>query len=80
MKKCLLFVSFVACSVLISAQSTKQKEELSKERIEQISQLNQQFEGTYQIQMIDTRKQPALPFDLVERVNAVRKQNEETFF
>jgi hypothetical protein len=79
MKKYLLLIPVLFMVLSIDAQTGK-SEKISPERRQQISQLNKQYEGTYQIQMIDSRKQPAVPYDLVERVNAARKQNEETFF
>lgn len=79
MKKHILITSLFFMALTINAQTNKQ-DKITPERKQQISMLNKQFEGTYQIQMVDSRKQPAVPYDLIERVNAVRKQNEETFF
>ena len=42
--------------------------------------LNQKLSGTWQIQMVGTRSQPMIPFDLVKRVDAIRSKNEVKYF
>jgi len=45
-----------------------------------LAALHQSLAGTWQIQMVGTRSQPMIPFDLVERVAAIRAKKDVQYF
>ena len=71
-------VVLVFCLSLLSIVGYSQKE-YTQEQIQEIQDLNAQIEGTYQIQVIDSRKQPALPFELAKIVEEKRSQTETVY-
>lgn len=56
------------------------QQKFSKEEISEIHQLNKKFEGTYQVQVVNSRNQVALPFDLIKTIEKERKQSQEVFY
>lgn len=74
MKKKILSVCFILVSLSIFAQS-----DLTDEQVSQYTQMALEAEGTYQIQMIDTRETPAITLDLFPQILASRHATEITY-
>lgn len=72
--KVILVVAF-----LFTAAFTKAQENLTPEKILELTELNQSIIGTYQIQMVGTRKQVSLHLSMVEQIEAARSETEITF-
>jgi len=68
----MVFVLFVGEAYSQTFQQHEEKQDLIA--------LNQKLTGTWQIQMVGTRAQPMIPFDLVKRVDAIRSKNEVKYF
>ena len=49
---------------------------LSKSQVDQFTSMLQDAQGTYQIQMIGTRKMPAIPISLISDIEKLRHQSE----
>jgi len=52
---------------------------LTEEQVQEYTTLGSQLEGTFQIQMIDTRTLPTFQLHLYPLIKEARKQNEVTF-
>ena len=70
MKKIYLLL-FLCCLT----QYTFSQSDLSKEQVAIFSQLSKELEGTYQIQMIDTRHLPTIPLDIFPKIKENRKED-----
>jgi hypothetical protein len=57
-------------------------QEIPKEKLEtkRLMNLFTQLEGSYQIQIIDSREGPVIPLTIMDSIQIKRKQNETTFF
>jgi len=71
----ILLMAFVFFTGETYSQTLQQHEE-----DQDLIALNQKLSGTWQIQMVGTRAQPMIPFDLVRRVDAIRSKNEVKYF
>lgn len=74
MKKLIVLLCFMIVSVTTYAQS-----HLTEEQVIQYTQLAQELEGTFQIQMIDTRATPAITLDLFPQIAELRHESEVTY-
>lgn len=74
MKKSSLFFILVLTANFCLSQ------EKSSEKGKDLVALNQKLEGTYQLQMINTRLLPAVPLQLIETIEQKRQENEITYF
>jgi hypothetical protein len=72
MKKTLL-LSLIFFTCVFNGYS---QEGLSSEKVEEYTQLSFNLEGTYQIQMIDTRSTPAITLDLFPQIEERRDTKE----
>jgi len=70
----ILFVSILFISPVFS------QENLTKEEVATYISMMETAEGTYQIQMIDTRELPAIPIALIKTIEEHRKENETVYF
>ncbi len=61
--------------LLIVASSFGQ-EGLQPEKVVALTKLQKEIEGTYQIQMLGTRKQPIVPLEVIRLIEDKRKENE----
>lgn len=55
------------------------QEGLRPEEVMRLSKLQKEIRGTYQIQMLGTRKQPAVPLELIQQIENNRKENEVSY-
>lgn len=69
---------FYIC-ILISVSSYCQ-EGLTKEEVKKYTKMTSELEGTYQIQMINTRSLPAIPLNLIKTIEEKRQDIETTYF
>lgn len=53
---------------------------LSKSQVDQYATMFMEAQGTYQIQMINTRKMPAIPISLISQIEKKRHQSEVRYF
>ena len=74
MKKLFALTCFMMFTITLYAQS-----HLTEEQVTQYTQLAQDFEGTFQIQMIDSRATPAITLDLFPQMAALRHETEVTY-
>ena len=75
-KSNLIFILLlILCSTSLFAQ-----ENLTKEEVSTYTSMLKKAEGTYQIQMIDTRELPAIPISLIKTIEEKRKNNETVYF
>lgn len=56
------------------------QEGLTKEEVKKYTEMTSELEGTYQIQMIDTRSLPAIPLELIKTIEKKRKDSETVYF
>lgn len=56
------------------------QENLTKEEVVKYTAMIQEAEGTYQIQMIDTRSLPAIPISIIKTIEEKRKDDETVYF
>lgn len=56
------------------------QENLTKEEVVKYTAMIQEAEGTYQIQMIDTRSLPVLPISIIKTIEEKRKDDETVYF
>jgi hypothetical protein len=73
-----LFFSLVL-SLLFTTQLFSQTN-ISQNNITKYSEMVQLAEGTYQIQMIDTRSLPSIPLSLIETIEAKRDVSKVIYF
>ena len=64
--------------LLIAAPSFGQ-EGLQPEKVVALTKLQKEIRGTYQIQMLGTRKQPVIPLELIQQIENNRKENEVSY-
>jgi len=74
MKSYVLFFMLFGLSTLSSAQA-----DLSTEKVHELQELKSNLEGTYQIQMIDSRALPTIQLSLFEEIQNKRSQTNDTF-
>lgn len=74
------YSSIIGILFVLMAEAGYSQADLPKEKMQELMALNDQLEGTWQIQMVGTRAQPMIPFDLVKRVDAIRSENEVKYF
>lgn len=72
--KLLLPILFLLIGMPLSAQ------EDAKAETERLMKLYQKLEGTYQIQIIDSREKIAFPLKTLETIEAKRHQTQTTYF
>ena len=53
---------------------------LSKSKVDQYTTMFKKAQGTYQIQMINTRKMPVIPLSLISKIEKKRHQSEDRYF
>ncbi|MEJ6582897.1 MAG: hypothetical protein QNL61_10515 [Crocinitomicaceae bacterium] len=68
------------CFVLTSATFSFSQSWLNQEQVQEYFNLSVALEGTYQIQMIDTRALPTITLDLFPQIDALRLENETSYF
>ena len=74
------YSSIIGILFVLMAEAGYSQADLPKEKVQELMALNDQLEGTWQIQMVGTRSQPIIPIDLIERIEAVRSNSEVTYF
>lgn len=68
-------IVLVLTPILLSAQS-----EGSEAEAKDLLKLKKELKGTYQIQMVGTRKRAAIPLSLYEKIDSVRKEEELVYY
>ena len=63
-------------SFLLIAASSFGQEGLQPDKGVALTKLQKAIEGTYQIQMLGTRKQPIVPLEVIRQIEDKRKENE----
>lgn len=53
---------------------------LSEADVSHYTSMLKAAEGTYQIQMINTRKEPVFPINIIDKIENIRHQTEEKYF
>jgi hypothetical protein len=74
MKSYVLFFMLFGLSTLSSAQA-----DLSADKVHELQELKSNLEGTFQIQMIDSRALPTIELSLFEEIQNKRSQIDDTF-
>lgn len=74
------YSSIIGILFVFMAAAGYSQADLPKEKVQELVALNDQLEGTWQIQMVGTRSQPIIPIDLIERVEAIRSKTEVKYF
>ena len=72
--KVILVVVFLSTAAFAKAQDN-----LSPEKVVELTELHQSIRGTYQIQLDGIRKQVALTLSMVEQIDAARSETEITY-
>lgn len=72
MKNC-LYVTFLVFCFTFSKSFAQQE---SSEETKRLMNLLNKLEGTYQVQIIDSRELPAIPLSLMDTIIAKRDENE----
>ena len=75
MKKLTLSLCFAVSSAAFSFSQSS----LNQEQVQEYFNLSVALEGTYQIQMIDTRALPTITLDLFPQIDALRLENETSY-
>lgn len=73
------FFVFIALGLLYSTNIFCQ-ESLSKEDVQKYTEMVRVAEGTYQIQMIDTRSLPSIPLSLIQIIENKREETEVVYY
>lgn len=71
-----LVFAFVLCTSMANAQETSKQE---KETL-RLKQLAKELEGTYQIQVINSRENPSLSFSFLDEIVAKRHKSDTIYF
>ncbi|MBL4577343.1 MAG: hypothetical protein JKX74_02660 [Flavobacteriales bacterium] len=64
---------------LLAAAFAQAQDDLSPEKVRELTELHQKIRGTFQIQHKDSRGQPSYQLSLVEKIEAARSDTEITF-
>ncbi len=75
MKKLTLSLYFTVASAAFSFSQSS----LNQEQVQEYFNLSVSLEGTYQIQMINTRALPTIRLDLFPQIDSLRLENETTY-
>jgi hypothetical protein len=75
MKKHFFIILFFAISNFVLAQ-----QELSKEKASELSLLSKKIEGTYQVQIINSREMAGIPLQLIQTIEDKREANDTTYY
>ena len=59
------YSSIIGILFVLMAEAGYSQADLPKEKVQELMALNDQLEGTWQIQMVGTRSQPIIPIDLM---------------
>lgn len=73
------FFLFVVLGLLYSTNIFCQ-ENLSKEEVKKYTEMVKVAEGTYQIQMIDTRSLPSIPLSLIQTIEDKRGETKVVYY
>lgn len=74
----LLLVMILFSTASVFAQVSDKDNVKSEEQ--KISQLSKELEGTWQIQVINSRKMPAIPIQVVETIEQRRLDNDTSYY
>jgi hypothetical protein len=74
------YSSIIGILFVLMAEAGYSQADLSKEKVQELVALNDQLEGTWQIQMVGTRSQPIIPINLIERIEAIRSKSAVKYF
>jgi hypothetical protein len=72
-------LTLLLCFAVISAAFSFSQSSLNQEQVQEYFNLSVALEGTYQIQMIDTRALPTITLDLFPQIDALRLENETSY-
>jgi len=56
------------------------QQDLSKEKAEQLNSLGKKIEGTYQVQIINSREMASIPLQLMQTIEDTRDQTDTTYY
>ncbi len=76
MKKILLLTIILSLQIkYVSAQQS-----LSKEKVEELTALSKKIEGTYQVQIINSREMASIPIELMQIIEDKRQDIDTVYF
>jgi hypothetical protein len=73
-EKYLIVAGFLLCAFCVSAQQSS-----TNERSNKLQQLNVSLDGTYQIQVLNSRELPIFPMSLLPKIDSLRNQNDTVY-
>ena len=81
-KKLTIFVMLIFPAITIFSQSKTppQSEEARKAETQRLVKLSQKLEGTYQVQIIDSRESATLPLSVMDTIEAKRQPSQTVYF
>ena len=62
--------------IIFLSLTSYSQENLTEQQVQEYMEIGSQIEGTFQIQMIDTRSLPTFPLELYPMIKEARKENE----
>lgn len=73
-RKYLIVAGFLLCAFCVSAQQSS-----TNERSNKLQQLNVSLDGTYQIQVLNSRELPMFPLSLLPKIDSLRSESDTVY-